>query len=200
MMLIEETTVPREALPVAEFRDHLRLGTGFGEDGLQDAVLESYLRAAMAAIEARTGKILLERSFSWSLTCWRDAAGLSLPVAPVSAVEEFALMDREGTDRSGGVGDVQLHPDGHRPRLTGAGGRGLPGIPAGGLAQVTFLAGFGPEWSDLPADLAHAVMLLAAHYYEYRHEAGLAVGALPYSVNALVERHRIVRAGFGGAA
>jgi uncharacterized phiE125 gp8 family phage protein len=63
MMLIEETTVPDAALPVAEFKAHLRLGTGFGDDALQDPVLRSFLRAAMAAIEARTGKVLITRPF-----------------------------------------------------------------------------------------------------------------------------------------
>ena len=65
MMLIEETAVPSEALPVDAFKAHLRLGTGFSEDTLQEPVLESFLRAAMSAIEARTGKILIERDFSW---------------------------------------------------------------------------------------------------------------------------------------
>ena len=44
MMLIEETTVPDAALPVDEFKAHLRLGTGFGEDNLQDSVLKSFSR------------------------------------------------------------------------------------------------------------------------------------------------------------
>ena len=68
MMLVEETTVPLSALPVAQFKDRLRLGSGFSDDGLQDSVLESYLRAAIAAIEARTGKILIERAFTWTLS------------------------------------------------------------------------------------------------------------------------------------
>ncbi|KAA9009033.1 head-tail connector protein [Histidinibacterium aquaticum] len=197
MMLIEETTVALQALPVAGFRDHLRLGTGFGEDGLQDSVLESYLRAALAAIEARTGKILIERSFSWSLTSWRDAEVQVLPVAPVSAIEDFAVIDRAGSVGVPGTDDVRLVPDMQRPRIEGAAGR-LPSIPPGGHVQIGFLAGFGPEWSDLPADLRHAVMLLAGHYYDFRHEAGLAGGALPYSVNALIERYRSVRLGGAG--
>ncbi len=65
MMLVEETTVPQAAIPVAQFKEHLRLGTGFSDDGLQDVVLEGFLRAAMAAIEGRIGKILIEREFSW---------------------------------------------------------------------------------------------------------------------------------------
>ena len=92
MMLIEETAVPSEALPVDAFKAHLRLGTGFSEDTLQEPVLESFLRAAMSAIEARTGKILIERDFSWTLTAWRDETGQALPVAPVTALEELVFV------------------------------------------------------------------------------------------------------------
>ena len=58
-MLIEQTSVPVSALPVAEFKDHLRLGAGFADGALQDAVLETCLRAAISSIEARTGKALI---------------------------------------------------------------------------------------------------------------------------------------------
>ena len=40
------------ALPVAEFRDHLQLGSGFADDGMQDSVLIAQLRAALAAVQA----------------------------------------------------------------------------------------------------------------------------------------------------
>jgi len=56
MMLVEQTSVPSAALPVTEFKDHLLLGTGFTGASVQDPVLENYLRAAISAIEARTGK------------------------------------------------------------------------------------------------------------------------------------------------
>ena len=51
MMLIEETTVPDGVLPVAAFKAHLRLGSGFDTDDVQDALVRSFLRAALAAIE-----------------------------------------------------------------------------------------------------------------------------------------------------
>lgn len=44
-------------------KDHLRLGSGFADDGMQDGLIEGYLRAAMAAIEGRIGKVLLARRF-----------------------------------------------------------------------------------------------------------------------------------------
>ena len=68
MMLIEETTVPDTALPVEDFKAHLRLGTGFGQEDVQNEVISGFLRAAIAAIEVRTGKILIMRSFSWTMT------------------------------------------------------------------------------------------------------------------------------------
>lgn len=189
MMLIEESPVPDAALPVADFAAHLRLGTGFADDGLQDALLGRHLRAAMAAIEARTGKILIERAFSWRIGGWADAGAQPLPVAPVSAVADVVLIDRTGVETPLAADDWRLEPDMQRPRLLPAGAC-LPGVPAGGAVRIGFLAGFGPDWSDLPSDLGHAAMLLAAHFHEYRHEAG---DALPYSVNALIGRYRTVR-------
>ena len=59
MMLIEETAVPEAALPIAQLKAHLRLGTGFSDDDVQGPVLESFLRAAIASIEVRTGKVLI---------------------------------------------------------------------------------------------------------------------------------------------
>ena len=83
-MLIEETTLPDAALPVEEFKAHLRLGTGFADGDVQEPVLRGFLRAAMAAIEARTGKVLIERGFSWTVTRWRSA-GVRRGGSPTSA-------------------------------------------------------------------------------------------------------------------
>ena len=52
-MILTEVSAPEAAVvPVRAFAGHLALGSGFEDDGSQDAVLELYLRAAMAAIEA----------------------------------------------------------------------------------------------------------------------------------------------------
>ncbi|WP_439155828.1 head-tail connector protein [Yoonia sp.] len=197
MMLIEKTTVPQSALPVAEFKDHMRLGSGFADDNAQDPVLETYLRAAMAAIEARTGKILIAREFEWTLTRWRDSHRQPLPVAPVGAIIGVTLVDRDGNETLTGPDAWVLEPDSQRPGLT-ATGACLPAIPAYGAVQIGLLAGFGPEWDDLPADLAQAVMLLAAHFYEYRHDVSRGTPAMPFGVTALVERYRAVRLFMGG--
>ena len=196
-MLIEETTVPDAVLPVEDFKTHLRLGTGFGTETTQDEVLVSFLRAAIAAIEARTGKILISRNFSWTLIFWRDRESQGLPVAPVSAIQRVVLVDRAGTQTEIAASDFWLEQDTQRPRLRSA-GSALPMIPHGGSAVIEFASGYGTAWNDIPADLRQAVFLLAAHYYEFRHETTLSDGCMPFGVTSLIERYKVMRLGVGG--
>lgn len=199
MMLIEETALPDAALPVDEFRAHLRLGTGFGNETLQDSVLTGFLRAALAAIEARTSKVLLARGFLWSLTKWQGVDAQVLPVAPVSTVTRITLVSRDGTEEDIDLASVRLEPSVQNPRLRAI-GTCLPSIPSHGSVDIRFTAGWGTDWSDLPSDLAQAVLLLAAHYYEFRSETTLSAGCMPFGVTSLIERHKTRRIGFGGAA
>lgn len=197
MKLVDLTGIATIDLPIAEFRSHLRLGTGFADDALQDPILEAALRAAVAAIEARTGKVLFERPFRWIVSAWRSPSVQALPVAPVTAINSVATVSRAGDVTAINPADVVLEQDLHRPLLHAA-VTCLPMIPVNGTAEVTFLAGFSPVWSGMPADLAQAVMLLAAHYYEVRHEDGGQDGNMPYGVSGLIERYRTVRILGGG--
>ncbi len=197
MMLIEETAVPPGALPLAEFKAHLRLGTGFSDDDVQDPVLESFLRAAVAAIEARTGKTLITRAFSWELTVWRNPYGQALPVAPVSEILSVVLRDALNVQETIDPATYRLESDTHRPKLRPV-GLILPMIPTGGAVEMRFTAGFGATWGDLPADLAQAVLMLAAHYYEHRQDTSLGGGCTPFGVTSLIERYRTVRLLGGG--
>jgi uncharacterized phiE125 gp8 family phage protein len=197
MMLTEETPVPTAALPVEEMKDHLRLGSGFADDGLQDGLIEAYLRAAMAAIEGRIGKMLYRRRFLWVLDCWRDAEQ-AFPVSPVAGIVSLTLVDAGGGEAVVPAGAYRLVPDLHRPRLAGRGGA-LPVIPTEGMVKVVFEAGFGPGWTDVPVDLRQAVLLLASEYYEHRHDDGAQASGLPFGVVTLIERWRNVRL-LGGKA
>ncbi len=194
MMLIEETTVPDAALPVGAFKAHLRLSSGFDQDDAHDAVLKSFLRAALAAVEARTGKVLITRSFSWSLTFWRDATAQPLPVAPVEAVTRVALVARDGLPQEVDAARYWLERDSQQPKLRSA-GASLPAIPSAGAALIEFDAGYGADWNGLPADLRQAVLMLAAHYYEYRNDTGLSEGCMPFGVSSLIERYKPIRMG-----
>ena len=199
MLLTEQTVVPSAVLPLQDFKDHLRLGTGFADDTVQDALAESYLRAAMAAVEGRIGKALIARDFLLTLEDWRDADTQALPVAPVAAIGSVTLRDAAGAATLVAASGYRLRRDMHRPKINGAGGA-LPAVPADGTVEILFTAGFGPAWSDVPGDLAQAVFLLAAQFHENRHEAVERPTGLPFGVLSLIERWRTVRVLGGGEA
>ena len=197
MMLVEQTSVPTGALPVTEFKDHLQLGTGFTGGVVQDPVLENYLRSAIAGIEARTGKVLIEKQYTWTLTAWREACRQALPLAPISTVDAVRVIDRLGVASAVDAVDYRLEADMHRPILWAIAGN-LPGIPVSGTTEIDFTAGYGAAWGDVPYDLGLAVFMLAAHFYENRNAAGDT--GMPMGVTSLIQRYRNVRILGGGVA
>jgi uncharacterized phiE125 gp8 family phage protein len=150
------------------------------------------LRSAIAAIERRSGKILLERDFRLVVEAWGQRERQALPVAPVTAITSVSLRDAAGVSSPVPVIQFRLIEDAHRPVVAGVSGN-LPTIPMGGSAEVVFTAGLGAGWVDVPPDLAQACFLLAAHYHENRHASGDQQRNLPQGVEALVEPWRVIR-------
>jgi uncharacterized phiE125 gp8 family phage protein len=198
MTLTELTSLPSAAFPLQAMKDHLRLGTGFSDDGLQDALVESYLRAATVAIEGRIGKVLLQRQFKLVLQDWRSLDEQPLPLAPVSSLISVTLVDAAAVETVVDPERYRLVADLQRPKLVAAGIL-LPTVPNEGQIEVIFDAGFGADWADVPPDLAQAVLLLAAEFYENRHDQQQRSFGLPATVQMLIERWRTVRV-LGGRA
>lgn len=197
MILTELNSVPGTTLPIAKFADHLRLGTEFAETSLQNDLLEVYLRAAISAIEGKTGRVILRKSFLWQLTGWRSAEAQILPVRPVVSITALRTYDRSGavTEHSSDLYDFV--PDSQSPVIRAVGSQ-LPAVADGGTAEIEFVAGHGATWDDVPSDLAQAVIILAAQFYENRTGAPDPTGVLPMAVLSLIEPYRPVRL-FGGA-
>lgn len=190
-MVTEKTQVADSALPVPQLKDHLRLASGFDTDQVQDPLLIGFLRAALAQIEARTGKALLRRMFEWQPSPALARRPTEVPIGPV--VDIAQVRDAQGTVLDSAA--WQLSQDGAVTRFCAT-------VPNGaeGPLTVEIEAGFGASFDALPPDLAQAVMLLAAHYYEFRHETALGAGCMPFGVTALIERYRPIRISMGASA
>jgi uncharacterized phiE125 gp8 family phage protein len=195
MILTELTTVPNAALPLDLLKQHLRIGTGFAQGNEQDELLEAYLRAAIAAVEGRTGCVLLNKSFNWGLTNWRHYDRQVLPVRPVQEVTELKMVDHLSVETIMPPESYYLEKDSQNPALVSI-GLALPVIPQHGSVEITFTAGFGDAWASIPEDLSRAVLLLAADFYENRTSQDAA--SLPSGILALLDRFRKVRL-LGGA-
>ncbi|MCC5960399.1 MAG: hypothetical protein JJU08_13790 [Rhodobacteraceae bacterium] len=192
MDLQATSPIPLSALPVAAFRDHLRLSSGFADGATEDTLLEQYLRAALETVEGRVARALFLRDYTLRLTRWRDEYAQVLPRAPVAEVSALTLRDRLGAQTLVPADRYILQADGARPRIVAA-GTALPTIPTRGTAQIAFSAGFGAAWDDIPADLRQAVLLLAAQYYEHRDTGG--AQDMDFGIRALLERWRDIRMG-----
>lgn len=195
MILTEVVAPPVSAVPVRAFAEHLRLGTGFTDDRSEDTILELYLRAAMAAIEARIGHALLARTFTWNVTRWREDSSQGLPVSPVRSVDAILIIAADGGEALASPDAWSVLRDSQRPRLVGRYGRNLPRIPRNGRAEISFKAGYGETWDEVPADLRQAVFLLAAHYFEHRSDTGGNAASIPFGVLMLIEAYRPIRIG-----
>lgn len=188
-MLQELTNVPAAAWPLAELAEHLRLSRGFEDDAALDGELETCLRAASAAIEARTAKALFRRRFSVTVSAWTTEDSQVLPLAPTVAIESVTVVSRTGEPRILPTDAYALLPDAHRPRLIGAAGY-LPRIATGGHAVIELTAGYGDTWAGLPADLRQAVIVMAASVFGQDVDAEK---GLPRAVLALIEPYRPLR-------
>ena len=188
MFLVEQAQVPASVLPIEEFRAHLRLGTGFSDDTVQDRLLETTLRAATAQIEALCGKAVFRRTFVYTLNAWRDLNRQVLPRAPVTALPELAIVDLDGARNVISPETYVLQADLHRPALV-ARSFMLPQIPIGGRAEIQFEAGYGVSWIDVPPDLSVAILSLATSLYEDRG----AEGKIPSGVASMLAPYRATR-------
>ncbi len=194
-MIIELTPVPQAVLPIPAFRGYLRLGSGFADDALQDEVLETALRGALALVERRSGVAVLNRAFRYSATRWQDRSGQVLPIAPVTGVTAVRIVDAHDTLTEVSANSWRLEHGAMATTLRPL--ASFPPVPRLGRLEIDLLAGFGSTWDAVPADLAQAVFLQAARYYELRGSGGDG-GAAP-GVLALLEGYRPLRAGFAGA-
>lgn len=189
MMMVELTSVPSASLPLSALSDHLRLSSGFADDGSQDAQLEACLRSAMAAIEARIGKVLMQRQFALTMVSWHNPASHGLSIAPVKQVDSVKLIARNGDETLVDAARYSLLPDAHRPSIETVAGS-LPRPAQGGTIEVVVTAGYGPDWSNVPADLQRALLTLAAEFYDLEDTAPL---HMPTKVMALIEPYRQIR-------
>ena len=195
MNLIENISLNSSDFPIEEFREFLQLGTGFSDDGSQDTLLEAVLRAAMGAIEARTSKILILRSFKWTMYNWRldNEEALLFPVSTVTSVFQISIYPVGVAGIAVPISDFVLESGALVSRLLPINGK-MPDFPKNGNAHIKFFAGYG-AWSSVPPDLRQAMLMLAATYYENRSSMTDARGQIPMGVSALIEPYKRLRLG-----
>ena len=110
----------------------------------EDALLEGLIRAARSEVEAQAGIALTEQSWRLALDEWPPSGIVRLRRHPVREVLSVTVYGREG---EAAIVD--------------------PGKCMNGI-EIDFAAGFGEAGTDVPDMLKRAIMMLVAHWYEFR--------------------------------
>lgn len=178
----------KEPVSLAQAKAHLRV-----DDDADNGLVESLITSARIHLEAVTGRALIEQSWRLVRDDWPDNGIVTLPVGPVSAIDEIRTYDTSGNPLIIDVGTVLLDGQGVPPRVVLAGAR--PSVRHRLGVEIDFTAGYGTEAGDVPADLIQALLTLVAYWYENR-DTVLVVGArglIPSGFDRLIASYKRVR-------
>jgi uncharacterized phiE125 gp8 family phage protein len=176
-----------EPVSLAEAKAFLKV-----DDGAEDGLIATLIGAARLHIEGVTGRALLAQSWRVVLDDWPESGAVKLPVSPFIALSEINAVDEAGVSHAVPLAQFLAEPD----RLL------LPPTIAGMPVQrqrhgieIDYVAGFGTEPEDVPADIRQAILALVAHWHEHR-DAVIIAGSgtvVPSGFDRLIARHKAVR-------
>ncbi|OQM75212.1 head-tail connector protein [Manganibacter manganicus] len=179
MTLIRTVEPAVEPVTLAEAKAHLRLA-----DTSEDDLISGLIRAARQDVERATCMALIDQHWRLVLDCWPASGLLKLPLHPVREILSITVYGSDGEasliDHAAYEADLISRPArlylAKRPEPL----RMLNGI------EVDFRAGFSEAGTDVPDLLKRAILLLAAHWYEFR--AGFGPSDQPVAYPAGYER------------
>lgn len=184
-MTTRRTSTPA-ALPVTldDLKRHLRVTSAD-----EDAYLTRLIDAAVSEIEALSSRCVAPAEYTLYASPPKGM-DVFLEITPALAITSISVIRPEGQKASLDETAFLLseHPD--RPSVSGDWGSLAARADA---VQITYSAGYGPTPADTPADLVHAITLLAAHRFEVREDVviGTITSPVPRSIDHLVSLHRV---------
>ncbi len=176
MTLIRTVDPAAEPVTLADVKAHLRL-----DGDSEDELLNGLVRAAREDVERATGLALIEQNWRLALDDWPREGCVSVPLHPVREILAVTAYGSEGEASviapSGYQTDIASRPA--RVHFDGPPGalRAMNGI------EIDFVAGFGEAATDVPDLLRRAIILLVAHWYEFRASFGPGDQPVSYPVD-----------------
>lgn len=188
MALFRTSGPDAEPLTTAECKAHLRVSHSNDDD-----LIAGLIRAAREEVERHTGVGLIDQDWRLALDCWPQSEHVTIPRHPVKQILSVTIYGSEGEASLLDPAGYQLDPL-SRPARLHFKNRPSPGIAMNGI-EIDFRAGHGEAGTDVPDLLKRAMMLLVAHWYEFRAEYGAADQpvSLPQGYERLVAGFRARR-------
>ena len=151
-----------EPVSLAEAKAFLRL-----DDTAEDALMTTLVTAARLHVEGTTARALIAQTWRLVLDCWPANRVVKLPVAPLLSLSAVTAYDDAATPHE--LGLEQFEIDAATPRLLlPVDVEGMPALRERQGLEIDYVAGFGADAGDVPADLKQAILVLVAHWFEHR--------------------------------
>lgn len=179
-----------EPVTVTEAKAHLRVdGTA------EDVLISSLILTSRLHLEASLDLALITQSWTLVMDRWARGSDIEIPMSPLLSINAVRVKKADGSftvvPATSYVVDIASRP----ARLVwNATVKPDPGVPANGI-EIDFTAGFGATANLVPAPLRHALLLLTAHWYEYRDpiEIGSQSARVPAAISDLIQPFRKIR-------
>lgn len=142
-----------EPISVLEAKTFLRID---GDD--EDALLTDMIAAARLAAEEQTGKSLITQSWQIAFDSSPPPV-VQLPFAPIQSVTSVITLDEAGDETV--ISPSHYYLNALEELVFNA-------IPMGHMVRIRYVAGYGDAASDVPTDMAQAMLLHVAHLFEHR--------------------------------
>lgn len=180
-----------EPVTLDEAKAHLKVDHSY-----EDLLITSLITAARMHLELETRRVFITQTWLLILDAWPRRRALTLPVAPLQAVDSVTVYDDGDTPVIVDAATYFVDAASVPPRLVlrASGAWPKPGRAANGI-EIQLTAGYGDTASDVPQPLRQALLLSIAHWYERRETVVIGSSAVPVpnSVAALIEPYRQVR-------
>lgn len=150
-----------EPLSLTEVKEHLRI-----DHVHEDTFLQETLTAARQYTEFASGQKFITQAWRQYETCLPENRVMPLQVSPVQSVQAVTAFDRDGSPHVLSALDITL-VRGSQPPLVELSSAFDPALAQNGL-ELDLVVGVGDLGVDVPHTIKRAILLLVAHWYEFR--------------------------------
>jgi uncharacterized phiE125 gp8 family phage protein len=190
------TTVTGPAIePISsiEAREHSYITSPSGEE---DVLIARQISAARAEFERITSAALItqtveERFYAWPADGVMVLAGRS----PLQSVTSIKYTDSDGTENTMLTDDYVVDSFSQPGKIWLGYSASWPSatLQPGPSIVVRYVAGFGDDAEDVPADIRNALLLIFGELYEHRERTIIQSGLSTATVNFVAQTMRNVR-------
>lgn len=194
LSLVTAPTV--EPVSLAEVKNYLKIDDDLTED---DALLSGLIAVARQHLDGYSGvlgRCLVSQTWKLSLPDFKSV--IKLPLPPLQSVTHVKYYDTGGNLDTvsasiyevitGGTSGGYIHLLGDQTWPTDVDtDRAEP-------VEITFVAGYGDSWNDVPEPLRLAICGLVAHWHLNREPVGESMGLIPMHINSLIDQYRVKHA------